>query len=78
MLKEPLGFLSKENKELEELIKRQNSEIIKTEVRLSAAWDVWLTFTIWPVSDFKQSLMSLKTVFSVVNKNDATHFSTMK
>ncbi|MCI4374633.1 hypothetical protein PGIGA_G00008430 [Pangasianodon gigas] len=33
MLKEPLGFLSKENKELEELIKRQTNEITKTEER---------------------------------------------
>lgn len=37
MLKEPLGFISKENKELEELIKRQNNEITKTEVRLATA-----------------------------------------
>ncbi|TSR75295.1 Nuclear factor 7, brain [Bagarius yarrelli] len=33
MLKEPLGFISKENKELEELIKRQTNEITKTEER---------------------------------------------
>lgn len=33
MLKEPLSFISKDNKELEELIKRQTNEITKTEVR---------------------------------------------
>lgn len=40
MLKEPLGFLSKENKELEELIKRQTNEITKTEVKLTTASNV--------------------------------------
>lgn len=40
MLKEPLGFLSKENKELEELIKRQTNEITKTQVRLATVWNV--------------------------------------
>ncbi|KAI5106067.1 hypothetical protein C0J45_3764, partial [Silurus meridionalis] len=33
MLKEPLGLLTKENKELEELIKKQTNEITKTEER---------------------------------------------
>lgn len=37
MLKEPLGFLSKENKELEELIIMQTNEITKTQVRLATA-----------------------------------------